>query len=210
MNTPTIFLSTTSDDLKDWRDLLHKAFERAGCKVYTQGQSLGASDGDVLRLLRQHLDKSQFVIHLAGVAYGAEPEQAPFPERPDFRCSYTQFEYYYAHQQGKRVIAFVCAPDFPYLPFTEKAKDDADRERRRQLQLAHRQRVSSGFFTGTPWEGQAFRPLSESIADPKELLIAVTAAVGTLINVPHRPTGRFPRCLVSSPFPSARRIPLCC
>lgn len=37
MSPPTVFLSAASDDLKDWRDVLHKAFERAGCKVYTQG-----------------------------------------------------------------------------------------------------------------------------------------------------------------------------
>src|SRR6185295_14734852 len=111
--------------------------------------------------LRQHLDKSDFVIHLAGLSYGAEPEQPAFPDMPDFQCSYTQFEYYYAHQQGKQVIAFVCAADFPYLTFTEKGRDDTDRERRRQLQLAHRERVTEGRFTGTPLEGLSNRPLSE-------------------------------------------------
>jgi len=120
MTTPAIFLSAASDDLKEGRDLLHRAFERAGCKVFTQSQSFGASAGNVLRLLRQHLDKSDYVIHLAGTAYGSEPEQPAFADHPDFKCSYTQFEYYYAHQQSKKVIAFVCAADFPYLKFTEK------------------------------------------------------------------------------------------
>jgi tetratricopeptide (TPR) repeat protein len=180
MSTPTVFLSAASDDLKDWRDVLHKTFERAGCKVFTQGQSLGASAGDVLQLVRQHLDKSDFVIHLAGLAYGAEPEQPAFPEAPGFHCSYTQFEYYYAHQQGKQVIAFVCAPDFPYLPFTEKGDDDADRERRRLLQEAHRERVTSGYFTNTPLDPHPRRPLSETIADTQTLLMAVGAAVGTI------------------------------
>ena len=120
MSVPTVFLSAASADLKTWRDLLHTAFERAGCKVFTQGQSLGASAGGVPKLLRQHLDKSQFVIHLAGLAYGSEPETPAFPEFPDFQCSYTQFEYYYAHAKKTPVIAFVCAPDFPYLPFDEQ------------------------------------------------------------------------------------------
>ena len=66
--TPAIFLSAASADLKEWRNLLHRALERAGCKVYTQEQSFAAAAGDVLALLRQHLDKSDFVIHLAGVA----------------------------------------------------------------------------------------------------------------------------------------------
>ncbi|MBI5385631.1 MAG: DUF4062 domain-containing protein [Verrucomicrobia bacterium] len=180
MNTPTVFLSAASDDLRDWRDVLHKAFSRAGCMVFTQNNSLGASAGDVMRLLRQHLDKSDFVIHLAGLAYGTEPEQPAFPSHPTFRCSYTQFEYYYAHQKGTQVIAFVCAPNFPYLPFTEKAADDADRERRRQLQLAHRERVAEGRFTGTPLDGKPHRPLCEPIADVNKLLQAVAAAVGTI------------------------------
>ena len=125
------------------------------------------------------------MIHLAGIAYGAEPEQPPFADYPDFRCSYTQFEYYYAHQQQQQVFAFVCAADFPYLTFTEKAKDDADRERRRQLQLAHRERVAQGRFTGTPWEGHPHRRLSEPIADVSKLLQAVAAAVGTIRDCSH-------------------------
>lgn len=180
MTTPAIFLSAASDDLKDWRDILHKAFSRAGYMVFTQNQSLGASAGDVLRLLRQHLDKSDFVIHLAGLAYGAEPEQPTFADHADFKCSYTQFEYYYAHQTGRPVIAFVCGPHFPYLSFTEKAKDDADRERRRTLQLAHRERVANGRFTGTPLDGHAIRPLSETVGDVGTLLQAVAAAIGTI------------------------------
>jgi len=42
MDLPTIFLSTTSADLKSHRDLLHRAFERAGCKVFTQEESFAA------------------------------------------------------------------------------------------------------------------------------------------------------------------------
>jgi len=180
MNAPVIFLSAASDDLGNCRDVLHKAFERAGCKVHTQKQSFSASAGDVLDLLSQHLDKSDFVIHLAGLAYGSEPKQPAFPTHPGFACSYTQFEYYYAHQRGKKVIAFVCAPDFPYQPFTQAGADDADRERRRQLQLAHRERVTKGSFTGTPLEGHPHRPLSEPVADANALLAAVAAAVGTI------------------------------
>jgi hypothetical protein len=136
MSTPTVFLSAASDDLKDWRDILHKAFERAGCKVFAQGQSLGAAAGDVLRLLRQHLDKSDFVIRLAGLAYGVDPDQPAVAEHPEFQCSYTQYEYYYAHLHRKQLIAFVCAVEFPYLQFTEKGADDADRERRRMIRPA--------------------------------------------------------------------------
>lgn len=40
--------------------------------------------------------------------------------------------------------------------------------------------MSKGRFTGTPLEGHPHRPLSESIADVKALLIAVAASVGTI------------------------------
>jgi tetratricopeptide (TPR) repeat protein len=182
--TATVFLSAASDDLKDWRDILHKAFERAGCKVHTQGQSLSASTGGVLDLLKHHLDQSDFVIHLAGIAYGGEPDHPPFPSHPAFQCSFTQFEYYYAHHIGKKVIAFVCAADFPYLSFTEKSENAADpaadRDRRRLLQLAHRDRLTDGRFAGTPLDGHPSRPLSESVKDIKELLIAAVAAIGRI------------------------------
>src|SRR5438093_5871060 len=165
MSVPTVFLSAASVDLRDWRDILHKAFERAGLKVFTQDNSLSAPTGTVLDHLRSHIDQSDFLIHLAGLAYGAEPEQPAFVSSPDFKCSYTQFEYYYGHQQNKPVIAFVCGEDFPYRPYTEKGRDKADRERRLQLQLAHRDRVLKGRFTGTPLDGHPHRPLSEPVAD---------------------------------------------
>ena len=180
MSVPTIFLSATSDDLKDRRETLGKALSNAGCRVFTQEESLAADSTDGMELLRQNLDRSDFVIHVAGIAYGAEPEQPAFPQHPDFRCSYTQFEYYYAHQQGKKVIALVCAPGFPYSPFTEKGNNSAARERRRTLQLAHRERVSKGRFTGTPLDGYPLHPVSEPIADEGELQIAFAGAIRTI------------------------------
>ena len=40
MSAPTVFLSAATVDLKDWRDVLHGAFSRAGFRVLTQDQSL--------------------------------------------------------------------------------------------------------------------------------------------------------------------------
>lgn|GEM_PF-2371514 len=180
MSAPTVFLSAASRDLRSWRDVLHVAFSRAGCQVLTQDQSLRASAGSVLSELRAHIDKSDFVIHLAGIAYGAEPERPPFPDHPDFLCSYTQFEYYYAHTQGKSVIAFVCAEDFPYLDFVEAGDSEPDRRRRLQLQEQHRERVKSGRFHDTPLDSLIDRPKTEPVADVSVLLQSVAAAVGTI------------------------------
>ncbi|MEO7317945.1 MAG: hypothetical protein ABIZ56_03040 [Chthoniobacteraceae bacterium] len=65
--------------------MLHKAFENAGCHVFTQGHTLGVPTGDVLKMLRQKLDQSEFVIHLAGLACGSGPDAPAFPEFADFR-----------------------------------------------------------------------------------------------------------------------------
>lgn len=178
MSSPTVFLSVATLDLKAWRDHLHEAFSRAGFRVLTQDHSLGSASGDVRRLLTDTIDEADCVIHLAGLAYGSHATQ-PFPDAPAFQCSWTQFEYYHAHQQGKDVIAFVCAPNLS-APFTEESPDTAQKT---ALQEAHRDRVASGLFTGTPLEGKVGRTSNEPVSNPGRLLSAVSAAVGTLHRV---------------------------
>ena len=53
MAVPTVFLSAATIDLKEWRDVLHGAFSRAGFRVLTQEQSLQSPLGDVKRLLTE-------------------------------------------------------------------------------------------------------------------------------------------------------------
>ncbi len=188
MPTPTVFLSAATLDLEAWRDLLHEAFSRAGCHVYTQKHSFGAAPGDVRRLLTEHIGASQCVIHLAGMGYGSDADPL-CPEAPEFQCSWTQFEYYYAHQHGQDVIAFVCAPDLSQRGFQEVGDDDADIARKARLQQAHRDRVASGQFDGTPLEGKVKRTLNEPVDSVQSLLKAVAAAVGTLHKLGDRAKG---------------------
>ena len=110
MASPVIFLSAATVDLKTWRDHLHQAFSRAGFRVLTQDHSLKAAPGDVKRLLTDTIEEADCVIHLAGMGYGGHATD-PFPAAPGFQCSWTQFEYYRAHERKKDVIAFVCAPN---------------------------------------------------------------------------------------------------
>jgi tetratricopeptide (TPR) repeat protein len=178
MNPPTIFLSAATLDLEHWRDLLHEAFSRAGFRVLTQKHSLGAAPGNVRRLLTEHIDDSQCVIHLAGMGYGSDADSL-CPEAPEFQCSWTQFEYYYAHLRGKDVIAFVCAPDLSRPGFQEEGTAE-EIARKARLQQAHRDRVASGQFDGTPLDGRVPRTLNEQVDSWQGLLKAVAAAVGTL------------------------------
>ena len=178
-STPTVFLSAASVDLKEWREVLHGAFSRAGFRVLTQDQSLGSALGDVKRLLTATITDSDCIIHLAGLGYGSDATD-PFPAVPGFACSWTQFEYYHAHEKGKDVIGFVCGPDLSRAGFAEQGESPADIARRQRLQLEHRARVASGKFDGTPLAGKVGRTLNEQVDSVPSLLKAVAAAVGTL------------------------------
>ncbi len=180
-HVPTVFLSAASDDLESLRNVLHGAFSRAHLRVFTQKRSLGAPDGDLRDYLVKHIDQSDFVVHLAGSAYGSDAS-LPFPEAPSFQCSWTQFEYYYAHQQGKRVIALVCAPSLSSPGFQEKGDNTADISRKQALQEAHRERVQSGEFTGTPLAGKVKRTLNEKVENQDDLIQAIVASVATMLN----------------------------
>lgn len=176
---PTVFLSAATVDLKEWRDVLDDAFRRAGFHVLTQEHSLGSALGDVKRLLADTVAESDCIIHLAGQGYGSDATD-PFPDMPAFRCSWTQFEYYHAHREKKDVIAFACTPELSKTGFIEIGDDDADRDRKRQLQEQHWKRVASGKFDGTPLAGSAGRTCNERVDSIPALLKAVAAAVGTL------------------------------
>lgn len=181
MNSPVVFISAASIDLAEWRNHLHTAFSRAGFRVRTQDESLGSAPGNVRRLLMDTIAESDCVIHLAGLGYGSHA-QAPFPEAPEFQCSWTQFEYYHAHATGKDVIAFACAPSLSVSGFRETG-DEAERKLKARLQWSHRDRVVSGKFDGTPLEGKIERTSNETIASVQNLLEATAAAVGTLHSI---------------------------
>ncbi len=191
MRDPVIFISAATLDLEPWRDHLHNAFSRAGFRVLTQKHSLPTAPGDVRRLLTETIDKADCVLHLAGRAYGSHASE-PFPEMSAFQCSWTQFEYYYAHQQKKDVIALVCAPNLS-TTFVEKSDNPADPANpkdialKTKLQEDHRKRVETGYFIGTPLEkqytgadGKPLRTSNEFVSNPGKLMAVVAAEVGRL------------------------------
>ena len=175
-HAPTVFLSAATVDLEDWRNLLDEAFREAGFHVLAQAKSFGALSRGVKPKLVECIGKSDCVIHLAGLGYGSHATD-PFPGHPDFQCSWTQFEYYYGHQTGKPVIAFVCAPDLSRTGFAEEGTD-AERKHKSQLQQAHRDRVASGFFTGTPLEHAAVsRAANRQVESVQAMFRAVAGAL---------------------------------
>ncbi len=175
MHTPTVFLSAATIDLEEWRNILADAFMEAGFRVLTQGRSLGMPPRDVRHMLITRIAESDCIIHLAGQGYGSHASD-PFPEQPDFQCSWTQFEYYYAHQLDKPVIAFVCAPELSRVGFVEEGDAD-ERARKTDLQETHRERVKSGKFAGTPLATTVRRTLNRPVDTVKTLLVAVAGCV---------------------------------
>ncbi|HET6409977.1 MAG TPA: NB-ARC domain-containing protein, partial [Chthoniobacteraceae bacterium] len=177
-NAPTVFISAATIDLRSWRDLLAKAFRAAQFRVLVQDDSLGAPLGSVRELLSGAILQSDCVIHLAGLGYGGEATD-PFPASPEFRCSWTQFEYYHAHEKKIPCIAFVCAPNLSKF----EREEDADPERRaikEGLQRDHCDRVQSGKFDGTPLVSLP-RTLNDDVVETTEdLLIRMTKAVAGL------------------------------
>ena len=119
MSAPTVFLSAASIDLEEWRDTLHAVLSEGGVHVLSQGNSFGMAPHDVRDLLVRRIDESDYVFHLAGTGYGSHATDA-FPDAPAFQCSWTQFEYYYAHQQRKPVFAAVLHPDLSKPGFAEE------------------------------------------------------------------------------------------
>ena len=101
-------------------------------------------------MLRDKIDSSDGLLQIVGDAYGAEPPE----EDKDFgRVSYTQFEFLYAKQQGKKTWLIMAQEgcsrdrpndqlDFPGVMDHEDAQ--GYQAKRRSLQQAYRDRLQAG------------------------------------------------------------------
>jgi hypothetical protein len=162
MDRPVIFLSAVSAEFRELRQLLHDSF-KTHFHVITQDDTLHKfPGGDIRQLLSDAIDGSHAVLHLAGAGFGStavgsgSTAAAPFPEMPGFLCSWTQYEYYYAHSfdadpvRRKQIFAIVCGPSLRSPSFTEKDDATLTAAQKAPLQEAHCQRIFSGKFDATP------------------------------------------------------------
>jgi tetratricopeptide (TPR) repeat protein len=109
MNKPRIFISAVSQEFKSARAKIEHTLEFLGYEVVQQ-DIWGTEPGDLRQMLRDKIDRCEALIHLPGLAYGAEPS-AP---DPDFgRVSYTQFEFLYAVSRGKKTYLILPTDDCP-------------------------------------------------------------------------------------------------
>lgn len=137
---PEIFISATSGDLRSCRQLIKEALLTLGC-VPVEQTNFPPDATSVREMLRTRIAACHAVMHLAGVLYGAEPQE----RNPDeLRRSYTQLEYDIARELGKPIYVFVCGDGFPY---DEHTPEDSER---RALQQSHRDQLQAGDHLFTP------------------------------------------------------------
>jgi hypothetical protein len=113
MSKPAIFISAVSSEFGSIRRLVAESLMRLGYEPITQ-EIFGTEPGDLTEVLRRKIDQCEGVVHIAGVAYGAEP---PAPNAQFGRVSYTQFEFLYAQHKKLKTWVIIpgdgCTPDKP-------------------------------------------------------------------------------------------------
>ncbi len=113
MNRPRLFLSAVSEELRSAR-------QAVATTVYTLGYDPVSQDnfpvgyGELRDWLREQIDSCEGLIQIVGQGYGAEPPDVD----PAFgRVSYTQFEFLYARDKGKKTWVIIagerCQRDKP-------------------------------------------------------------------------------------------------
>lgn len=131
---PEIFISAATSDLGTCRQLIKEALLTLHYAPVEQ-TNFPPDAKRVQEKLREKIAACHAVIHVAGIAYGAEPVERQTDESDTRRHSFTQMEYDIARALGKPVYVFVCGEDFPY------DKHEPEDIERHALQQAHRERL---------------------------------------------------------------------
>ena len=108
MNRPRLFLSAVSEELRTARQAVAATVRTLGFDPISQ-DDFPTGYGELRQWLREQLDSCKGLIQLVGQAYGAEPSEVD----PEYgRVSYTQFEFLYARNHGKKTWVIVIGQDF--------------------------------------------------------------------------------------------------
>jgi hypothetical protein len=111
-----IFLSSTSDDLGDYRSTVAEVLERFRQAVLRM-ESFGARPAAPLPTCRERVRRSDVLIVLVGHRYGWIPSEA---EGGDGVKSITWWEVEWALEAGKPVYAFLIDPQAPWTGAREQ------------------------------------------------------------------------------------------
>ncbi|MGJ8643866.1 MAG: tetratricopeptide repeat protein [Luteolibacter sp.] len=146
MPMPRIFISSVSCEFRGIRQQVVEVCRQLGYDAVTMDH-WAAGHGELRAWLRKEIDSCEGVIHIPGIAYGAEPadhDPTAHGIRQDFhRYSYTQYEFLYADATDKKTWVITpgakCtrddSPDYFDLPVDPANTDPAAyQSERRQLQ----------------------------------------------------------------------------
>ncbi len=107
MNRPRLFLSAVSEELRTTRQAVAAVVRTLGFDPVSQ-DDFPTGYGELRQWLREQLDTCEGLIQLVGQGYGAEP---PKVDQIYGRVSYTQFEFFYARNHGKKTWVIVIGKD---------------------------------------------------------------------------------------------------
>lgn len=147
MSRPRLFVSAVSSEFGSLRKEVEEVARRIGFDPVSQ-DNFGYGNGELLNWLKLQIDSCESLVQLVGKAYGAEPERVT----SEFgRVSYTQFEFLYADQQGKKtwiiIVGDGCDRDRPVealdLPATAHPDPRAYQAERRVLQAGYIDRINA-------------------------------------------------------------------
>ena len=110
MTNPRIFISCVSAEFRGARTQISQVLQFLGYEPVFQ-EIFGTESGDLRDVLRKKIDSCEGLIHFVGEAYGFEPTLAPDAEAPTPRQSYTQFEFAYARERGKKTWLLFAGPE---------------------------------------------------------------------------------------------------
>jgi hypothetical protein len=102
-----VFISSTVEDLKEYREAVRDAILRMGA-VPTLLETFSASGQPVHEVVQEQLAKSDAAVLLVGFRYGAvDPQRGK---------SWVEAEYEAIRRQNKPCLVFMAAPDTPWPP----------------------------------------------------------------------------------------------
>ena len=163
---PCIFVSAVSRELETAREIVgHSLRVYHNVDVIFQ-QEFGTESGDLLDMLRRHVDECDGVLQLIGDAYGAAPRVPPADF--DHEVSFTQFEFLYALRQPAKTTWLIrvdgsCTRNVR-APEYVVSEDRPGHSLRPEVEEAYRARLE---------RLRPGQPLVASAKDDPELMLAI-------------------------------------
>src|SRR5580658_1234314 len=169
---PVVFISSTSEDLKEHREMAVQAARASGFSPRAMEYFPASGHLPALAACLEKVDEAEVVVVLVAHRYGWVPDHASNSDRKSItwlECDHAR------HTNGKEVLAFLVDEDcaWPaelredYRLVTERKKPGISQEvERNERKLAEFKRELGGYFRAPFTDAASVRPLvSEALAD---------------------------------------------